>query len=174
MPTLTHNSCTATTFQEKAEMLKDKFFPPPLEADLTDIQGLIYPQTPACPLIITKDKVLAVIKWSNANKAPGPDEISNQILQTYSNKLFEMLTLLFQAYIKLAYHSQTFKAAHTLALKKVGQNKDFTVLKDYQPIALLNTLDKTLESIMAKKSLIWLKNTNYYQICNGMGKVVDL
>ena len=150
MPTLSHNGRTATTFQEKAEMLKDKFFSSP-EADLTDIQGFIYPQTPAYPLIITKEEVLAAIKRSNADKALGLDGIPNQILQAYSNKLSEMLTSLFQACIELAYHPQMFRVAHTLALKKVGQNKDFTVPKGYWPIALLNTLGKTLESIMAKK-----------------------
>ena len=76
-------------------MLKDKFFPPPLEADFTDIQGFIYPQTPACPLIITKEEVLVAIKRSNADKASGSDGIPNQIFQAYSNKLSKMLTLLF-------------------------------------------------------------------------------
>ena len=37
MPTLSHNGYVATTFEEKADMLKDKIFSPPKEANLTDI-----------------------------------------------------------------------------------------------------------------------------------------
>lgn len=67
----------ATTFEKKADMLKDKFFPPPPEADLTDIQEFTYPQTPTCPLIITREEVLAAIRRPKADKAPGPDDIPN-------------------------------------------------------------------------------------------------
>ena len=79
MSTLSHNSHVATTFEEKADMLKDKFFPPSPEADLMDIEKFIYPQTPTCLLIITREEVLAAIRRLKADKAPGPDSISNQI-----------------------------------------------------------------------------------------------
>ena len=95
--------------------------------------------------------MLVAIKRPKADKAPGPEGISNQILQAYSNKLSKMLILLFQVCIKHVYHPHAFRTAHTLALKKMGKNKDFTISKGYCPIALLNTLSKTLESIMAKK-----------------------
>lgn len=62
-----------------------------------------------------------------------------------------MLTLLFQACIEHVYYPHAFRTAHTLALKKVSKNKDFTISKGYCPIALLNILGKVLESMMAKK-----------------------
>lgn len=95
MPSLHHNGRVADSFLSKAEMLKDKFFPPPPEAELTDTQGFIHPQAQTCPLVITKEEVAAAIRRPKADKAPGPDGIPNRILQACGDSLVEMLTPLF-------------------------------------------------------------------------------
>lgn len=46
--------------------------------------------------------------------------------------------------------SQGLQTANTMALKKPGK-EDYTTPKAYRPIALLNTLGKAVESIMARK-----------------------
>ena len=137
-------------FRKKAEMLKKSFFPPPPDADTEDIQGFIYAEPKACPLIITKAEVVDAIRRPKADKAAGPDGVPNRILQVFPEKLAEALTPLYQACVDIGYHPVAFKEANIMAFKKPGK-EDYTVPKAYKPIALLNTLGKTLESIVAKK-----------------------
>ena len=133
-------------------MLKKTFFLPPSPADLRDIESTFYPSPHACPMEITKQKVLKAIRRPKADKALGLDGISNRILKACSKKLLESLTPLYQACVRLTYHPYAFKTAHTIIIKKPGKDvKDYVNLKAYKPIALLNTLSKTLESIMAEK-----------------------
>lgn len=133
-------------------MLKSTFFPPPPPADLSDIPGSFYPTSHWCPMIISKLEVLESLQQLNANKAPGPDRISNKIFKACAEKLSELITPLFQACIAQAYYPKAFKTANTITMKKLGKkDTDYATPKGYRPIALLNTLDKVMESIMGKK-----------------------
>lgn len=62
-----------------------------------------------------------------------------------------MLTPLFQACVEQSYHPHAFKIANTIVMKKPPGKADYSILKGYRPIALLNTLGKALEFIMAEK-----------------------
>jgi hypothetical protein len=57
---------------------------------------------------------------------------------------------LFRVCAKLKYHSSCFKKTHIIALKK-SKKKNYTNIKTYRSIALLNTLDKILKSIIAQR-----------------------
>lgn len=70
-----------------------------------------------------------------------------------------MLTPLFQACIEQSYHPCAFKTANTIVMKKPPGKLDYTIPKGYRPIALLNTLGKAFESIMAEK-LTYLAETH--------------
>lgn len=72
------------------------------------------------------------------------------MLKTFFKPLVNRLLPLFQACINVGYHFTTFKKAYTIALKKKGK-ADYITSKAYRPIALPNTMGKTLESIMSKK-----------------------
>lgn len=60
------------------------------------------------------------------------------------------ITRLFQRCLTLAYHPRQFKTSTTVVLKK-PQREDYTKAKAYRPIALLNTLGKLLERIVADR-----------------------
>ena len=60
------------------------------------------------------------------------------------------ITRLFQRCLVLAYHPRQFKTSTTVVLKK-PQREDYTKAKAYRPIALLNTLGKLLERIVADR-----------------------
>ena len=117
MPPLRYEGQTAETFEEKAEMLKAKFFPPPPPADLSDIPGSFYPTAVDCPMTITNDEVIENIQRLKSDKAPGTDGITNRILKACSTKLAELLTPLFQACVTHAYHPREFKRANSIALR---------------------------------------------------------
>jgi hypothetical protein len=57
---------------------------------------------------------------------------------------------LFQVCVELNYHSRCFKIAHIIILKKLNK-KDYFNVKTYKFIILLNTLNKTLKSIIIRR-----------------------
>ena len=131
-------------------------------ADLSNISGSFYPTSHICSMIISRSKVLEFFQQLNANKASGPNEISNKILKTCAEKLSELITPLFQACITQVYHPKVFKTANTITMKKPGKkDTDYATPKDYHPIALLNTFSKVIELIMGKK-ILYLAET--YQL----------
>ena len=60
------------------------------------------------------------------------------------------LNCLFNACVKLGYHPKVFKRANTVVLRKPKKN-DYTNLKAYRLIALLNTIEKALKLVVARK-----------------------
>ena len=60
------------------------------------------------------------------------------------------LNCLFNACVKLRYHPKAFKRANTIVLRKPKKN-DYTNLKAYRPIALLNTIGKALKLVVVRK-----------------------
>ena len=149
MPPLIRDDQIASTFEEKTEMLKLKFFPPAPTADLSDIEGSFYP-SPHCPTIVTKSKVTELIRRLKPDTAPGPDGITNRIVKLCSEKMSDLLTPLFQACIDQAYHPRAFETANIIIPRKIVKD-DYTAPNTYRSIVLLNTLGKVMESIISKK-----------------------
>lgn len=115
-----------------------------------DLSDYIYPLVTECSITITENKVLQAIKRPCADKIPGPDGVTNRVLQACAEILKSRLTPIFQACINYAYHFLAYKCSHTIILKK-NQKEDYTTPKAWQPIALLNTTGKVLKFIMAAK-----------------------
>jgi hypothetical protein len=65
--------------EEKAEVLHQIFFPPPAQADLSDMDNYEYPPPIKC-LIITTVEIERAVRRASLNKASGADGISNGIL----------------------------------------------------------------------------------------------
>lgn len=94
------------------------------------------------------------------NKAPGTDDITNGILHRTLDILLPSLHKLFNACLQLGYCPAHFKETITVALQKPGKD-DYSQPKSYRPIALLNTLGKVLEAVIANR-LTYLADT--YQL----------
>lgn len=138
-----------TSVADKAELLRQSFFPPPPTADLEDIRTAQYENQLQLPPI-TEKEVLEAITTTKPLKAPGPDGIPNKALQTCANMLVEHLTTIFNRCLTLAYCPKHFRSAATIALRKSGKG-DYTVPKAYRPIALLNTIGKIMDAIIARR-----------------------
>lgn len=134
---------------EKAEVLRQSFFPPPRRADLSDLEGYQYPPPIDCPEITTAEIEKAVRKAS-PNKAPGADGITNGILHKTLDILLPHLHKLFNACLEQGYCPTHFKDTITVVLRKPGKD-DYTQPKAYRPIALLSTLGKAMEAIIANR-----------------------
>lgn len=92
------------------------------------------------------------------NKASGPDRIPNEVLTLCEPFLREKLTCLLNCCIRLEFFPSAWRTATTTIIRKFGK-KDYTVPGAYRPIALLNTLGKVFESILADRLTFWAETT---------------
>jgi hypothetical protein len=115
----------ALSNDEKALEFSATFFPPPPPADLSDINSTTYPDPIVMnPNITTKQLERAVNKL-NANKAPGPDEISNAIIKKTFDVTQQHLLVLTQASINAGHFPECFKETTTVVIRK-PQRPDYT------------------------------------------------
>ena len=85
-------------------MLKQTHFPPPVKADLRDLEGYSYPERVSIPKRLAENEALKVIKELANDKAPGLDRIPNRILKRAAGVAPALLTRIFQAYINQGVH----------------------------------------------------------------------
>jgi ribonuclease HI/exonuclease III len=135
--------------QNKAKLLKATFFPTPPEPDLQDIHGAEYRDQISFP-DITEREVLQAIASTPPKKAPGPDGIINKVLHIIAAQLAPHLTRIYNWSLRLGYCPAHFRQSTTVVLRKPGKD-DYTIPKAYRPIALLNTISKLMDSIIARR-----------------------
>jgi len=128
----------ANSFEEKTEVLRKKFFPPPPQADISDISGSFIPLAVPSNPALSQDEVRQAIRRVKADKAPGASGIPNRALQAGLTELTPILTGLFNACVTHKYHPKQFRRAQTIVLRK-PKKSDYTDPKAYRPIALLDT-----------------------------------
>jgi hypothetical protein len=153
IPTLHQGNRTAETAEQKADLLRETFFPTPPAADLSDIEGRTYDQSIDIVFPdINEHEITKAIKRAPPDKAPGPDAIPNKVWHalTAVPTVIQALKTLFNACICVGYNPQHFQVSTTVVLRKAAP-RDFRLPKSYRPIALLSTLGKILESIIASR-----------------------
>lgn len=115
--------------QTKAKLLQTSFFPSPPKPDLSDISGYIYPTPAPMPLITQKEIEKAIFKPAQ-DRAPGNDNIPNQILRLASPHLSLPLFYIFNACLEIGYCPDQFRTSVTIAMRKPGK-KDYSDVKSY-------------------------------------------
>jgi hypothetical protein len=141
----------ANDFDIKARLLIELFFSNTTNADVDDISTYIYSNAVDETFeLIDENKIRRAIKRCKSNNASKSDDISNRVLKILVNKLISHFLNLFRICAKLSYHSLCFREAHIIALKN-SKKKNYTNIKTYKSIVLLNTFDKALESIIAQR-----------------------
>ena len=101
-------------------------------------------------LSIMKHKLSNAILQVQGNKASSLDGIPNCILHL---ALFQILPLLLPLYNQCLHdgtHLKAFKHSITVILQKPNKG-NYRVAKTYRLVALLNTLEKALESVVARR-----------------------
>ncbi len=100
---------------------------------------------------ITEGEIENAILRPALDKTPGTDGIPNRVFRKITLYIFSHLHKLFNNCVNLAYHQRYFKKLITIVLQKpYGEEPHgYTSAKVYRPIALLNTLGKLLESVLA-------------------------
>jgi hypothetical protein len=100
--------------------------------------------------LLTPREVKAVINNAGAFKAAGPDRIPNAALQHALPVILSYLILLFNDYLRLGYYPEHFRTSTIVVLRK-PRKPDYSNPKSYRPIALLSTIGKALESVVASR-----------------------
>jgi hypothetical protein len=154
MPALQTTHGLAHTITEKAEALKARFYPT-VEADLSDIQDTSFQDSSfqdslEVPRLATADEVSSLLRARKPYKAPGNDRIPNGFLRAMGPKLAEAVAQLANACWALGHFPARFKEARTVVLRKPGK-ASYSDPGAWRPIALLNTIGKLIESLMAKR-----------------------
>ncbi len=140
-----------TNFEFKIRLLSNLFFSNTVEIDLIDMWNYNYLNVVLkSSFLITKDEIRQTIKRCKSNNVSESDDIFNRIFKTFVDKLMSHLMSLFRVCVALSYHSRCFREIHTIALKK-SKKKNYTNVKTYKSIALLNTFDKILKSVIARR-----------------------
>ena len=140
----------ATTIKEKADLLRDTAFASPLQANLSDIRPHRYLKPLETPVDLLDEEIQRIGLRTLQDSAPGPDGIPNRVLHLILRARIALLRPLYQSAWSLGYHPKEFHKAQTIFLQKPGKT-DYSSPKAYRPIALLNTLGKLLESIVAHR-----------------------
>ncbi|KAJ5876528.1 uncharacterized protein N7529_002112 [Penicillium soppii] len=153
-----NNDIFAETDAAKVETLRSAFFPRPPDADLSDIANSRQ-RAPFPMPAITESEVRAALKRAPPDKAPGIDTLPNKVWKVLSQgsserRFIPIITAIFDACLTIGYNPKHFQTSVTVTLRKAGP-RDYRVPKSYRPVALLNTLVKILEAIIATR-IAWM------------------
>jgi len=144
------NEQMTMTFEEKIEILREKFFFSSSQTNINNIANSFIFLTMSFDLHISEDEVRQTIKRVKADKASDVSDISNRMLQTDLAELILILMSLFNACVTCRYYSKQFKKTQMIVLHKLKKS-DYTDSKTYRLIALLDIMSKALKSIMTKR-----------------------
>jgi hypothetical protein len=144
-----HTKREVTEASEKAEVFRRTFFPRPPVADSRDTHGVQYTGQISQPPI-TKNEILEAIRSTSPLKAPGLDGLPNRVLQVTADIIVGHLEMIFNQSLRISHRPAHFRSSITVVLRKPDKD-DYTTLKAYHPIALLNTMGKIMDAVLARR-----------------------
>jgi sarcosine oxidase/L-pipecolate oxidase len=107
---------------------------------------------------VSEQDILDMISTLDANKAVGPDIISNKMLIAVKVQISKPLCMLFNKSLHQNIFPTDWKLSHVIPLFKAG-DKSFP--SNYRPVSLLSCVSKLLEKIVLNISLIIYREINY-------------
>ena len=150
----------AESLEDQVGVLRETSFPPPPQADLTDVHETVYPDPIGMDEKLTEKEVRAAIFRPKQDKAPGIDGMPNRFLRIVAGELLPQLARMFQARVDLGYHPRELRTANTIVLRKPGK-EDYSEPKSYRTIALLSTIGKALETVVVRRLSDCAERHNY-------------
>jgi hypothetical protein len=140
----------AEDLEGKCNALREALFPAPPPAQLDDIDNYVYKPSQGNWEVISESEVHETILTVPPDKAPGDDELPNRVLKVVADLLAPLLAHLFNTSLRLGHCPEHFKVSISVVIKKMGKS-DYSAPKSYRPIALMNTLGKIMDAILAKR-----------------------
>ena len=138
------------TTQNKIEIMFEIHFSSLSIVFMNDIERFVYFSLIENDETMTCREIMKIVYKINLNKMSKINEIINKTLRQLARVIIEQIHFLFNKCIKENIQSSHFKRVFTIMLRK-SNKKNYTKLSSYKSIALLNTLNKMLKSIMSKR-----------------------
>jgi len=98
---------------------------------------------------LQKHEIERALWAANQDRAPGPDGLPMRVWREVWPVLQDEITVIMSASLEVARLPDLWKKASIIPLRKAGKD-EFTSLKSYRPISLLQTISKILESVVAE------------------------
>lgn len=111
---------------------------------------------------LNKKEISELILTLKPHCAPGPDKISNQILINLCEYIALPLLHIFNQSFSQGIVPDKLKTA---IIKPIHKSGDKTLISNYRPISLLNSLSKVLEKAMKKRLIAYLDKHNLLSDC---------
>ena len=147
---LSNENDVVTTIKKKAKLLFKIHFSSSLTMILNDIVDFNYVNLILDDKSLTSREIRRAIEKTISNKTSNLNDISNRVIRNTMRITNEQIRSLFERCFRDDVQSVHFKRVATILLRK-SNNKDYTNFKSYKSITLLNTLSKTLKSIVSKR-----------------------
>ena len=145
IPTLHTETSVAVKFEEKAALFRKTLFPPPpaYAPSMTPPLQPSYEWTP-----VTDDEIKAILFACSPKKAPGPDGVNFACLRHAYTALPSWFNMLYRTVLNLGYHPRSWREA-TGAIVPKPKKADYTAVKSYRIVSLLNCMGKVAEKLVA-------------------------
>ena len=117
---------------------------------MNDIEKFVYFSSTNDDETMTHREIMKIVYKINSNKVSKINEIINKALRQLARIIIEQIRFFFDRCIKEGIQSSHFKKIFIIMLRKSGK-KNYTKSSLYKSIALLNTLNKMLKSIVLKR-----------------------
>ena len=109
---------------------------------------------------IDSDTLIRIVKFPKQRKAPGPDNIHNEILRLGTNtSLFHHLAWLFTSSIQIGYIPTAWKLATLCMLLKPDKLPSLTT--SYRPISLMSSIIKLFKRVVEQRLCSYLENIGF-------------
>jgi ribonuclease HI/endonuclease/exonuclease/phosphatase family metal-dependent hydrolase len=105
---------------------------------------------------LTKEELIKAIKQLKKKKSPGPDGITNEMIQHMGNTALQKLLDIYNQSWKQGQVPQCWKKATMIPILKKGKNKHHP--SSYRPISLTSCVCKTMERIVNQRLQWYLES----------------
>ena len=109
---------------------------------------------------IDSDTLIRIVKFLKRGKAPGPDNIHNEVLRLgTTTSLFHHLARLFTSSIQIGYIPTAWKLATFRMLLKPDKLPSLTT--SYRPISLMSSIMKLFEWVIEQRLRCYLEDIGF-------------
>ena len=136
--------------QNKIKIMFEVHFLSSLTIFMKDVAKFNYSSSVDDEAPITHREIMKIIHKINSNKTFEINKIINKTLRQFIRVIVEQIRFFFNRCIKEKIQSSHFKKIFTIMLQK-SRKKNYSKFSSYKSIALLNTLNKMLKSIIFKR-----------------------
>ena len=155
------NNFDSNHFNEVNQFIEDnyEYFYPPKDpdnyrSDMDDDHDLAAD--------IDSDTLITIIKFLKRGKAPGPDNIHNEVLRLGTTSLLHHLARLFTSSIQIGYIPTASKLATLRMLLKRDKLPSLTT--SYRPISLMSSIMKLFERVIEQRLRSYLEDISFINI----------